>query len=91
MFQHGGLLGNIERLSEWMPKGQGQINRSRRPDSLGIVSDDGYPYGWNASSFNFPLNQSNGLVAQASARCQENGIDLILYNTGSDFRGIFIN
>jgi hypothetical protein len=64
MFQYGDLLDDIKRLSQGMPKGKKtQVNRSRRPDSLGIGSDDGYPYGWNALSFNFPLNQSNGLVA----------------------------
>ena len=89
MPQHGDLLGDVERLSQWMPKGQTQANRSRWPNSLGIRPDDGYPYRWNALPFNFPLNQSHGLVAQASARCQENGINTILYKTGSHFRCIF--
>ena len=64
-----------------MTKRPAQVYGPGRSNSLGIGSDDGYPYGGNAPLFNFPLNQSHGLVAQASSRCQENTIDLILNQT----------
>ena len=81
MFQHGGLPGDIERLTQWMPKGHFQVNRSRRSNPLGIGSDDGYADGGDALSFNFPLDQSNGLVAQTSTGRQEHGIHMILHET----------
>ena len=71
-----------------MAKRLAQVYGPWRFNSLSIGSDNGDPYGWNALPFNFPLNQSHGLITQTSARCQENGIDLILYKTGSNLRCI---
>jgi len=85
-FKYVGLLGYIERLTHWMTKRPVQIYGPGWSNSLGIGSDNGYSYGWNTLSFNFPLNQSHGLVAQTSARCQQNSIDMILNQMVSHLR-----
>lgn len=91
MFENTYLLGDIKRLSQWVSEWPMQVNGARWFNFFSIGSGDRYPYRWDAVSFNFPLNQSYGLVANTSSRRQENSIHMVIYKTDSNFRCTFLD
>jgi len=69
--QHGGLLIDAAGLTQRVAKGPAQIDRSRRFDFFGIGPVDGNADRRNSTGFYDTLNQSHGLMTDASGRCQQ--------------------
>jgi hypothetical protein len=69
------LLDTVERLSKGMAEWPSQENGPRWFHLLRIFPHNRDPYGRNADLFNLTLYQSQGLIAYASPRCEQHGID----------------
>ena len=72
---HGALLFNIARPAERVTKRPLQVDTARRLYLLCVFTNDCYPNGGNAGFFDLSLDQSHGLIADASGRGEQNGID----------------
>jgi len=66
--QYGPLLQNIAWLTDRMAKGPAQIYGARRFNLFSILSDDRNADGGNSDFFDFSLDQSDRLIADASGR-----------------------
>ena len=64
------MMGFSQRMSEW----PSQENRSGRLDLFGIRTIDGNTDGGDTRSFDDTLDQSHGLMANPSSRCQQDHI-----------------
>jgi hypothetical protein len=64
----------VERFSQGMTEGPAQKDAPWRLHLLRVLSDDGDPDGGDTGLFNNPLNQPNGLIADPSARGEQDDI-----------------
>lgn len=64
----GTLLGLVVRFTHGMAEGPLQKHRARRLHLLGVFPHDGYADGRDTGFFNDALDQSDGLIADPSAR-----------------------
>ena len=81
-FQHDSLLlGLAERLAQRMTIGISQMIGSRRFDRSADFPTDTKTDGGNPSAFDFTLDQTDRLVAEASGRNKEGNIRLHLLNS----------
>jgi len=88
LVQHGGLLIGAAGLAQRVAEGPAQEDRSRRFDFLGVGSVDGDADGRNSAGFYDALDQSHGLMADASGRCQQYHVHLqFLENADNLVRG----
>jgi len=76
--QYSGLLIDVARCSQGVAERPGQDHRARRPDLFGVGSVDGNADGCDAAGFDHALNQSHGLMADASGWCQQDRIHVHL-------------
>jgi len=65
---NGTLLGLVVRFADGMAEGPFQKHRARRLHLLGVFPHDGNADGGDAGFFNNALDQSDGLIADPSAR-----------------------
>lgn len=84
---NGSLLLSLARLAKRMAKGPLQIDAARWLHLLRVFPNDGYAHGGNAGFLNFSLYQSHGLIADASSRCEQDQIHLILLESFCDIPG----
>jgi len=75
---HGALLLNIARLAQRMTKGPLQVDATRRLYLFCVLTNDCYPNGGDACFFDLSLDQSHGLIADASSRGEQNDINLVV-------------
>ena len=81
-FQHDSLLlGLAERLAQRMTIGISQMIGSRRFDRSADFPADTKTDGGNPPAFDFTLDQTDRLVAEASGRNKEGNIRLHLLNS----------
>ena len=71
------LLLYIARLAQRMTKGPLQIDAARRLYLFCVFTNDCYPNGGDACFFDLSLDQSHGLIADASSRGEQNDINLV--------------
>lgn len=75
---HGALLTDVsgftQRVTEWPAQEYG----AGRLHLLGIFTHDRYPDGGDAGFLDLSLDQSNGLIADASGRGQQDDINPVL-------------
>ncbi len=62
------LLLHIPRFAERVTKRPLQVNAAWRLNLLRVLTYDRYSHGGDASFFNLSLDQSHGLIADASSR-----------------------
>ena len=84
--QHGGLLVHIAGFAQGVPKRPVQKDRPWRFDLFGVFPDDGDADGGYTVCFDDPLNQPDGLIADASGRREQNGIHPVLFEHGGHLR-----
>jgi len=75
---HGPLLLDIARLTERMPKRPLDVNGPWRLYLFCVFTYDRYPDSRDAGFFNLSLDQSHGLVADASGRGQQDHVNFVL-------------
>ncbi len=81
--QHSCLLIYIAGLTQGVPKRPAQKDRSRRFYFFGVFPNNGDADGGYTDCFDDPLNQSDGLIANASGRREQNGIHPVLFEHSS--------
>ena len=74
-----------------MTHGKSGIQRPGRPDFLGDLAGQRDGYGGNSFLFDDALNQSHGLIAQASARRKDDNVNAIFFQGRGNFRRSFIH
>ncbi len=84
LVQYRPLLLPVARLSQRMTKGPAQKDCTRWPDLFRVFPDDRNADRRNPPSFNFSLDQSHGLIADPSSRCQQNHVDLVSFQSSGD-------
>lgn len=75
---HCTLLLYIARLAQRVTKGPLQVDAARRLHLFCVLTHDCYPNGGDPCFFDFSLDQSHGLIADASSRGEQNDIDLFM-------------
>ena len=75
---HDALLLNIARLAQRVTKRPLQVDAARRLYLFCVLTNDCYPNGGDAGFFDFSLDQSHGLIADASGRGEQNDIDIVM-------------
>ena len=75
---HGSLLLDVARFTERMAERPLDINGPWRLDLFSVFTHDRYPDSRDAGSFNLSLDQSHGLVADASGRGQQDHVNRVL-------------
>ena len=75
---HGALLLYIARLAQRMTKGPLQVDAARRLYLFCVFTNDCYSNGGDACFFDLSLDQSHGLIADASGRGEQNDIDIVM-------------
>ena len=76
--ENGRLLPDVARFAQGVPERPVQKNGTRRLDALRIGPVDGYADGRDAVAFDGSLDQSHGLMADASGRRQQHYVHMIL-------------
>lgn len=84
---NGPLLLNLARLAKRMAKGPLQIDAARWLHLLCVFPNDAHAHGGNTGFLNFSLYQSNGLIADASSRGEQDQVHLILLELCCDLPG----
>jgi len=84
--KHSPLLCDIEWLSKGMAKGPPEIDCPGRFHLHGIFPDDRYSYGRDTNMLNCPLYQSYGLVADSSARREQDDIYTRFFQESGNLR-----
>ena len=84
--QNCSLLSEMKRLTQWMSKGPFQKNRAGWFDFFTEFSHDGNADRGNSGLLDFTLDQSDRLVADASARHQKRYIHLLCFKMFDDRR-----
>ncbi len=84
--QHGSLLVAVSGFTQGMSEGPTQIDRPRWFYFFGILAHDGDADGGDAGLLNRPLNQSDGLIADASGWCQKDGIHAVFKEHAGNLR-----
>ena len=79
------MLPGIARFTERVTEGPLKVNGARRLNLFCIFTYDRHPDGRDAGFLNLSLDQSHGLVADASGRGQQNHIDDLLSEFFNDF------
>ena len=69
------LLWDIKRLPKWMSKGPSEMDGAWRFHLDRIFLHKRYANGRNTTMFYCPLYQSDGLVTDSSARCEQDDIN----------------
>ena len=72
------LLPDVARFAERMAEGPLDVDGARRLHFFGIFPHDRYPDGRDAGFFDLSLDQSHGLVADASGRGQQDHVNFVL-------------
>jgi hypothetical protein len=86
--QDGCLLIDVARLAQRMAKRPRQENRSRRFYLFCITAYQGYADRRDADCLDGTLDQSDGLIANASGRSEQHGVHpVLLEHTGHSGRG----
>ena len=75
---HRPLLLDVARLTERVTEGPLDVDGSRRLHLFRIFTHDRHPDSRDAGFFNLSLDQSHGLVADASGRGQQDHVDGLL-------------
>ena len=75
---HSPLLLDITRLTERMSKRPLDVNGPWRPHLFCVFAHDRYPDCRDAGFFNLSLDQSHGLVADASGGGQQDHVNFVL-------------
>lgn len=84
------LLFSVSGVAERMTEGAADEDGSGRSDLLRVLSDYGDANGCNPCLFNHSLDQSHGLIADASGWREEHQIDILLGQSLGDLkRGAF--
>ncbi len=78
LLHDGHLIVRVVGFAGGMPQGVVEINGPGRVHRLGNGISTGKTQGRDTPGFNFPGDQSNGLVADGSHRHQENQIHLVI-------------
>ena len=81
------MLRNVARFTEGMAEGPFEKNAAGWADLRGVVADDGDADGGDAGSFDFPLDQSYGLIADASGRGEQDQVDFVGAELAGDLAG----
>ena len=79
------LLLSIARFTKWMAEGPLQVDAAWRLNLFCEFPNNGDANGGDTSFFNFSLDQSHGLIADASSRGEEDHVDLILFEPFHQF------
>jgi len=83
------LLSRIEWLPEGMAERPAKEDRPRRFNFFCILSHYGYPDCRDPCSFNLSLYQTNGLIADPSARREKGNINAVCLQLSCNFRRRF--
>ena len=81
------MLLEVARFTERMAEGPLDVNGSWRLYLFGVFTHDRYPDSRDASFFDLSLDQSHGLVADASGRGQQDHINGVLAEFFDDLPG----
>ncbi len=84
--QYGRLLVPVAGFPQGVPEGPAQKNGSRRFYFFGVLAHDGDADGGDAGLLNRPLDQSDGLIADASGRGQKDGVHAIFKEHAGNLR-----
>ena len=87
----GTLLSDVIRLTQRVPEGPLEEDRPGRFDLLRILPDNGDSDGGYTRSLDTPLDQSHGLIADSSTRCQQYIVHFLLLQSGSYLRGAHLH
>ncbi len=72
------MLPDVARFAERVAEGPLDVDGARRLHFFGIFPHDRYPDSRDAGFFDLSLDQSHGLVADASGRGQQDHVDGLL-------------
>jgi len=87
----GTLLINVIRFTHRVPERPLEEDRPGRFNLLRILPDNGYSDGGYTGSLDTPLDQSHGLIADSSTRCQQYIVHFLLLQSGSYLRGTHLH
>ena len=79
------------RLTQRVPEGPLEEDRPGRFNLLRILPDNGDSDGGYTGSLDTPLDQSHGLIADSSTRCQKYVVHSFLFQSGSYFRNTHLH
>ena len=85
--QNSTLLINVAGLTQRVFEGPLEEDRPGRFDLFSVLPDNGDSDGGYTDNFNTPLNQSHGLIADSSTRCQQYIVHVLLLQSCSYLRG----
>jgi len=83
------LLLDVARLTERVTEGPLDVDGSWRLYLFRVFTHDRYPDSRDAGFFDLSLDQSHGLVADASGRGQQNHVNALLVEFFGDLSGGF--
>lgn len=81
----------LARVRQGVSHGETGVKGSWRKNLFGDVRRQGYGYGWDAEIFNGTLDQSHGLIADASGGGEDYDVYLIVLEHGCDLWCGFMN
>jgi len=86
--QNSTLLNYVTGLTHRVSEGPLEEDRPGRFDFLSVLPDNGNTNSGYTGYFYSPLDQSHGLIADGSTRCQQHIVYFLLLQSGSYLRGI---